>query len=135
MKTITKREFQIMALYSKGLMFKEMAQCLNIAERTAINYFMRVKAKDKSRVYRAKKSRAINKHSYTVRLKEVVQNVKELNREIKRYDYPFRSELSIKNQSKVFRINYFNECLLSAFKSYHKFRLKNSIKVRQYQKK
>ena len=125
MKTITKREFQIMALYSKGLKFKEMAQCLNIAERTAINYFMRVKAKDKSRITRAKQSRTINKQSYIVRLKEVLHDAKKYNRDIKRNRYTFLKEISIKNQSKGMRLNYFNECLLFTHKSYNEMKLKS----------
>lgn len=123
---ITKREFEVISLYSKGLTFKEIGNCLNIATRTVINYYMRVKAKDKKRGTRAKRSRAINKHSYKVRLNEIIQEVKKYNRDIKRYGYTFRNEISIKNQSKVFRLNYFNECLLLAFKSYHKFRLKSA---------
>lgn len=130
MKTITKREFEVISLYARGLTFKEMGNCLNIATRTAINYFMRVKVKDKSRVTRAKKLRAINKHSYKMQLKEVIQEARNYNSYTKRYGYTFRNEVSIKNQSKVLRLNYFDECLLLAFKSYHKFRLKNSIKVR-----
>ena len=125
MQRITKREYQIISLYSKGLKFKEMAQCLNIAERTAINYFMRVKAKDKSRIERAKKSRSINKQSYIVRLKEVIHDVREYNREIRRYEYTFRTEISIKNQSKGMRLNYFDECLLFAHKSYNAMKLKS----------
>lgn len=130
MRVFTKREFEVFSLYSKGLKFKEIGHCLNIAERTAINYYMRVKAKDKSRVTRAKRSRVVNKHSYKMQLKEVVQEVRNYNRNIKRHGYTFRNEISIKNQSKVFRLNYFNECLLLAFKSYHKFRLKSANKVR-----
>lgn len=42
---ITKREFEVTFLYARGLTFKEMGFCLNIATRTAINYYMRVKAK------------------------------------------------------------------------------------------
>lgn len=126
---ITKREFEAISLYSKGLTFKEIGNCLNIATRTAINYYMRVKAKDKNRVTRAKKSRAINKHSYKMQLKEVIQEVRKYNSEIKRYGYTFRNEISIKNQSKVFRLNYFNECLLFAFKSFHKFKLHCANKV------
>lgn len=129
MIVITKREHEIISLYARGLTFKEMGHCLNIATRTAINYYMRVKAKDKSRISRAKKSRAINKQSYMMRLKEVIQEVRNYNRDIKRYGYTFRNKLSIESQSKVFRLNYFNECLLLAFKSYHKFRLKNANKV------
>jgi DNA-binding CsgD family transcriptional regulator len=124
---ITKREFEVISLYSRGLTFKEMGFCLNIATRTAINYYMRVKAKDKSRITRAKKSRAINKQSYIIQLQEVVKDARKYNREIRRYGYTFRNELSIKNQSKIFRLNYFHECLLFAFKSYCKFRLKSAI--------
>ncbi|WP_373033569.1 hypothetical protein [Sulfurovum sp.] len=128
---MTKREFEVISLYSKGLKFKEIGHCLNIVERTAINYFMRAKAKDKSRINRAKRSRAINKQYYKMRLKEVIQDAKEYNREIKKYGYTFRSELSIKNQSKVLRLKYFDECLIFAYKSYHRFRLKSATKVRQ----
>lgn len=129
---ITKREFEVISLYARGLTFKEMGNCLNIATRTAINYYMRIKVKDKSRVTRAKKSRAKNKHSYKMQLKEVIQEVRNYNRDIKRHGYTFKNEISIKNQSKVFRLNYFNECLLLAFKSYHKFRLKSANIVRLF---
>jgi DNA-binding CsgD family transcriptional regulator len=129
---ITKREFEVISLYTRGLTFKEIGNCLNIATRTAINYYMRLKAKDKSRINRAKKSRAINKQCYKIRLKEVIQDTEAYNREIKKYGYTFRSELSIKNQSKLLRLNYFDECLLFAYKSYHRFRLKSSTKVRQF---
>ena len=125
MKTITKREFQIMALYSKGLKFKEMAHCLGIAERTAINYFMRVKAKDKSRITRAKQSRATNKQSYIVRLKEVIQDAREYNRYIQKNRYTFLDEISIKNQSMGMRLNYSDECLLFTHKSYNEMKLKS----------
>lgn len=125
--SITKREHEIISLYTRGLTFKEMGFCLNIATRTAINYYMRVKAKDKSRISRAKKSRAINKQSYIMQLKEVIQDARKYNNEIRRYGYTFRTEISIKNQSKVYRLNYFNECLIFAFKSWHKFRLKSAI--------
>ncbi|WP_373033418.1 LuxR C-terminal-related transcriptional regulator [Sulfurovum sp.] len=135
MNEITKREFQIMALYSKGLKFKEIAQCLNIAERTAINYFMRVKAKDKGRIKREKQSRAINKQSYTMQLKEVLHDVKEYNREVRRNKYTFRSEISIKNKSRETRLRYFDECLLFAYKSYHRFKLNRAKKVQQFREK
>lgn len=126
---ITKREFEVISLYARGLTFQEMGNCLNIATRTAINYYMRIKVKDKSRVIRAKKSRAKNKHIYKMQLKEVIQEVRNYNRDIKRHGYTLRNEISIKNQSKVFRLNYFNECLLFAFKSYHKFKLQSANKV------
>lgn len=105
-------------------MFKEMAQCLNIAERTAINYFMRVKAKDKGRITRAKQSRATNKQSYKMRLKAEIQTIKAHNREAKKYSL-HNAELSIKKQSNLFRLNYFNECLLFAHKSYNAMKLKS----------
>lgn len=121
---ITKREHEVISLYSKGLKFKEIGNCLNIAERTAINYYMRIKAKDKSRIYRAKKSRAINKKSYKLNHKELVQEIKAKNREIKKYNYVFKNEVSIKNQSKLLRLKYLDECLLFAYKSLHRYRLK-----------
>ncbi len=125
MKTITKREFQIMALYSKGLKFREISQCLNIAERTAINYFMRVKLKDNSKIKRAKTARATNKQSYKMRLKVEIQTIKAHNREIRKRRYTFLKEISIKNQSKGIRLNYFDECLLFAHKSYNAMKLKS----------
>lgn len=122
----TKREFEVIQLYAKGLTFKEIGHCLNIAERTAINYYMRVKAKDKSRINRAKKSRVINKQCYKIRLKELLKDTKEHNRNIKKYGYNFINEVSLKNQSKQLRLNFFNECLLFAYKNYHRFRLKST---------
>lgn len=122
---ITKREFEVISLYSKGLKFKEIGHSLNIAERTAINYYMRVKAKDKGRIKRAKQSRAINKQSYTMQLKEVLHDVKEYNREVRRNKYTFRSEISIKNKSNLLRLKYLDECLVFTYKNYHRFKLKS----------
>jgi transposase len=127
---ITKREFQIMALYSKGLTFREMAQCLGIAERTAINYLMRVKAKENNSITKAKPSREKNKLSYKIRLKDEVRTIKAHNRETKRYALN-DAQISIKKQSKIFRLFYLNECLLFTHQSYNEMKLKSLKKFTQ----
>ena len=130
MKAITKREFEVIALYSKGLKFKEIGHSLNIAERTAINYYMRVKAKSKQHITKAKHSRAISKQLYKMRLKEVIHKVREHNNEIRRYGHNFIKQISLKNQSKILRLTYFDECLEFAFSGYCRMKLKN-IKKRE----
>lgn len=129
MKKITKREFEVMALYSRGLTFKEIGHSLNIATRTAINYYVRVKEKSKQHITKAKRSRAINKQLYKMRLKEVIHEAREHNNEIKRYKYTFIKQVSLKHQALSLRLTYFDECLEFAFRSYCKMKLKN-IKIR-----
>jgi len=127
MKIITKREFEVIALYSKGLTFKEIGHSLNIATRTAINYYMRVKEKSKQHITKAKRSRSISKQLYKMRLKELMQEVREHNREATRYT--FIKQLSLNHQAKILRLTYFDECLEFAFRGYHKMKLKNIKKV------
>ena len=128
---ITKREFEVISLYARGLTFKEIGKCLSVAERTAINYFMKVKDKSKSRVTRAKKSRSINKRNYQLQLKEVLQNVKAHNLEMKKYNLSSK-EIPLQEQERFMRLQYLHESLIFAYKSYHRFRLKSTKKVRQF---
>lgn len=130
MKTITKREFEIIALYSKGLTFKEMGSCLNIATRTAINYYMRAKEKGKTPITKAKRSRYTNKSLYKTKLNEVVNITKKLNNDMKRYTTSDK-QVSIKQQSQLFRINYIDDCLVFAYKSYYENRLKKAKKLKR----
>ena len=57
MKKLTKLQYQVIFLYSKGLTFKEINKTLATASR---GVYSQVVSKDKGRVTRAKLSRVIN---------------------------------------------------------------------------
>ena len=114
---LTKRESEVLSLYKKGLTFKEMGILLGIATRTAINYLMRVKAKDKQLVKRAKATRAKSRQLFKDRFTELVKSAKHYNKFTTK-------QISIKSLLDVFKSEYFNECLVFAFRSYQKMKLK-----------
>jgi hypothetical protein len=89
-----------------------------------------VKAKDNNSITKAKPSREKNKLSYKIRLKDEVQTIKAHNREAKKYSL-YNAQLSIKKQSKIFRLLYLNECLLFAHQSYNEMKLKSLKKFTQ----
>jgi len=123
MKAISKREYQVLALYSRGLTFKEIGNALNIAHRTAINYYMRVKVKDQSRIVRAKRSRAYNKSEFSKMLAEVIKEVKAHNKVMMQYTFMNKYIISIKDKGMSERINYINESLLFAYKSFNRWKV------------
>lgn len=129
MKQITKREYQVIQLYTKGLMFNEIGSYLGIAERTAINYYMRVKKKDKSRITRAKKSRAFNKINYLEIQKSLILQIEKYN-DLMLFSHITKHKVkSLTYEIKELRHQYIKQSLEFAHKSYNKFKL-NLVKKR-----
>ena len=123
MKRITKREYEVISLYSKGLTFKEIGSALQIATRTAINYYMRVKLKDKGRVTRAKISRSLNKMRFKILLKKYT-GFSKITREFSVHNGHFNEETpSIEEIALLVRSQYIKDSLQFAFKSYYRFRI------------
>jgi len=133
MKVITKREYQVISLYARGLKFKEIGLYLGIATRTAINYYMRVKKKDKGRVTRAKKSRAFKKSDYSQSLHELSKTIREYNKSMMYYSFTQYKVKSLTYEIKVLRFKYIKESLKFAYQSYNRFKLnllkKKTVKV------
>ena len=74
MKKLTKLQYEVIFLYSKGLTFKEIDTALATASK---GVYSQVIAKDKSRVTRAKLSRETNLNSYKEDLKKYLDSMKE----------------------------------------------------------
>ncbi|MDA7817417.1 LuxR C-terminal-related transcriptional regulator [Sulfurimonas sp.] len=143
MKRLSKREYEVIALYSKGLTFKEIGYALNINIRTAINYYMRVKTKDKSRVTRAKHSRDINKTELGLMIEVVVIEAKQYNKFFAGYNdnltnlnerfFQARPLLCIKDVVRVVRMEYIKQCLVFTFNSFNRWKVnltkKRTMKV------
>jgi len=123
MRVITKREYQVISLYARGLKFREIGLYLGIATRTAINYYMRVKTKDKGRVTRAKKSRAFNKSDYSQSLHEMVKTIRAYNASMMYYSFTQHKVKSLTYEIRVLRSRYIKESLEFAHKSYNRFKL------------
>ena len=123
MKVITKREYQVISLYARGLKFSEIGLYLGIATRTAINYYMRVKQKDKGRVTRAKKSRNFNKLDYGLSLQEMIKTIKAYNASMMYYSFTQHKVKSLTYEMRMLRYNYIKESLEFAHKSYNRFKL------------
>lgn len=123
MKVITKREYQVISLYSRGLTFKEIGYLLGIATRTAINYYMRVKVKDKGRVTRAKKSRAYNKSEFNIRLQELIITMREYNKRMMYYRFTQHKVKLISHEVKMLRYLYIKKSLEFTYQSYYRFKL------------
>lgn len=139
MKVITKREYQVISLYARGLKFREIGLHLGIATRTAINYYMRVKTKDKGRVTRAKKSRTFNKSDYKATSHTFVRFLESYNKNIENHytSVYWKRHKPLRNIAKevqLFRLIYIRESLEFAFKSYNRFKtnlLKKATKREQ----
>lgn len=120
---LSKREFEVLSLYKAGLTFREVGLCLHIAERTAINFFVRARNKDKPRARRAKQSRTTHKDSYKMSLKEVMLDVKRYNRN----EY-CTTKISLDDAKRNHRLNYMSDALVSAFREWNRYKLKNAKK-------
>ena len=129
MKVITKREYQVISLYARGLKFREIGLHLGIATRTAINYYMRVKKKDKGIVTRAKKSRLFNKSDYSLSLQELIKAIRAYNENMMYYSFNHHKVKSLTYEIKVLRFIYIKESLKFAYQSYNRFKL-NLLKKR-----
>ena len=117
---ITKREYEVISLYAKGLTFKEIGNSLGIAMRTAINTYVRLKKKDTRRVSKAKALRNTEKLIYRQSKKAFLKKI-ENHRDIliqyglfckspRFYLDAFRYEVVEKAQNKVHQ-NYFRYSL------------------------
>ena len=122
MRKLTKLQYQVIFLYSKGLTFKEIDKALATASR---GVYSQVVSKDKGRVTRAKLSRLTNIRNYKEDLKKYLDTVKENNRFYKNHIEWIREKYSIDLEiAKVsFRNQYINDMLDKSFKSYSKYKL------------
>lgn len=122
MKKLTKLQYEVIFLYSKGLTFKEIDTILTTASRGVYN---QVLSKDKGRVTRAKISREININRYKEKLKNYLDKVKENNKHYRKSVTWIREKniIPIIGAKKIFRTNYKNECLNKSLKSYNKYKL------------
>ena len=111
MKKLTKLQYEVIFLYSKGLTFKEIDTALKTASR---GIYSQVVAKDKGRVTRAKLSRETNLNSYKEDLKKYLDSMKEYKK------YFNFSMIDIKAN---YRNKYMNTSLDKAYKSYCKYKL------------
>jgi hypothetical protein len=111
MKKLTKLQYEVIFLYSRGLTFKEIDTALATASR---GVYSQVVGKDKSRVTRAKLSRETNLNSYKEDLKKYLDSMKEYKK------YFNFSMIDIKAN---YRNKYINTSLDKAYKSYCKYKL------------
>ena len=122
MKKLSKLQYQVIFLYSKGLTFKEIDTALATASKGA---YSQVVAKDKSRVTRSKLSRVTNTRNYKEDLKKYLDTVKENNRFCKNHIEWIREKYTIDVEAArdSFRKKYIIDSLDKSYKSYTKYKL------------
>ena len=122
MKKLTKLQYQVIFLYSKGLTFEEIDKALATASKGA---YTQIRVKDKGRVTRAKISRVTNMRNYKEDLKKYLDTVKENNKHYKKYTQWLRDEytIDIKVAKVSFRNQYIKAMLDKSFKSYNGYKL------------
>ena len=122
MKKLSKLQYQVIFLYSKGLTFKEIDTALATASKGA---YSQVVAKDKSRVTRSKLSRVTNIRNYKEDLKKYLDTVKENNRFCKNHIKWIREKYTIDVEAArdSFRKKYIIDSLDKSYKSYSKYKL------------
>ena len=122
MKRLSKLQYEVIFLYSKGLTFKEIDTALATASKGS---YSQVVAKDKSRVTRAKLSRKINLKNYKEDLKKYLDVVKVNNKHYKNYTQWIKEKYTIKIEvaKDGFRRKYINDSLDKSYKSYSKYKL------------
>lgn len=122
MKKLTKLQYEVIFLYSKGLKFKEIDTALTTASR---GVYSQVLAKDRSRITRAKLSRETNLNSYKIILDKKIDEVRKQYKHLKKYhNFVKEDYLTLKDKIKVIcRIDYINFSLDRANKSYSKYKL------------
>ena len=122
MKKLTKLQYKVIFLYSKGLTFKEIDTVLTTAAR---GVYSQVVAKDKGRVTRAKKSRKTNLNSYKEELKIYIAETRKRNSYFKNDTQKVKEyyTMPLTRAKAYFRIKYINDYLDLANKSYSKYRL------------
>ena len=122
MRKLTKLQYEVIFLYSKGLTFKEIDTALTTASR---GVYSQVLTKDRSRITRAKLSRNINLRNYKVELKKYLDEVKENNKYYKNSTQWIKEKYTIKIEiaKDRFRKKYIIDSLDKSYKSYSKYKL------------
>ena len=122
MRKLTKLQYQVIFLYSKGLTFKEIDKALTTASKGA---YSQVLEKDKGRVTRAKLSRVTNIRNYKEDLKKYLDTVKENNKFYKNHIEWIKEKYTIDIEiAKVsFRNQYIKAMMDKSFKSYNGYKL------------
>lgn len=122
MRKLSKLQYKVVFLYSKGLTFKEIDTALTTASKGVYN---QVVAKDKGRVTRAKKARETNLNSYKIELNKYIKEVKKNNKHYKNYTQWIKEKyvIPIEVAKDGFRRKYINDSLDKSYKSYSKYKL------------
>ena len=122
MRKLSKLQYKVVFLYSKGLTFKEIDTALTTASKGVYN---KVVAKDKGRVTRAKKARETNFNRYKIELNKYLKEVKKNNKQCKDFTQWIKEKYTIKIEvaKDGFRRKYINDSLDKSYKSYSKYKL------------
>ena len=122
MRKLSKLQYKVVFLYSKGLTFKEIDTALTTASKGVYN---QVVAKDKGRVTRAKKARETNLNSYKIELNKYLKEVKKNNKQCKDFTQWIKEKyiIPIEVAKVLFRKKYINDSLDKSYKSYSKYKL------------
>ena len=122
MRKLSKLQYEVIFLYSKGLTFKEIDTALTRASKGVYN---QVVAKDKGRVTRAKKARETNLNSYKIELNKYIKEVKKNNKHYKNYTQWIKEKyvIPIEVAKALFRRKYINDSLDKSYKSYSNYKL------------
>lgn len=122
MKRLSKLQYEVIFLYSKGLTFKEIDISLATASK---GVYSQVVAKDKGRVTRAKKARETNLNSYKIELNKYIKEVKKNNKQCKDFTQWLKEKyiIPIEVAKALFRRKYINDSLDKSYKSYSKYKL------------
>lgn len=122
MRKLTKLQYQVIFLYSKGLRFNEIDMILKTNSK---GFYSQVLAKDKGRITRAKLSKQKNKRIYNQELEMYLDEVKSHNKYFKNSvqwvkDKYIITPLKAKEQ---FRIKYLYKCLNQSVSSYNRYKI------------
>ena len=122
MRKLSKLQYEVIFLYSKGLTFKEIDISLATASK---GVYSQVVAKDKGRVTRAKKARETNLNSYKIELNKYIKEVKKNNKHYKNYTQWIKEKyvIPIEVAKDGFRRKYINDSLDKSYKSYSNYKL------------
>ena len=122
MRKLSKLQYEVIFLYSKGLTFKEIDTALATASKGC---YSQVVAKDKARLTRAKKARKTNLNSYKIELNKYIKDIKKNNKQCKDFTQWLKEKyiIPIEVAKALFRRKYINDSLDKSYKSYSKYKL------------
>lgn len=122
MKRLTRLQYEVILLYSKGLTFKEIDSLLKTPSR---GVYSQVLLKDKGRITRAKISREKNIKRYKINLHEAMIQIKEHNKLFDRSAAWVRvkNTIPLDKAKIVYRSNYLTQSLEKAHKSYTRYKI------------